>query len=225
MIAVDDQIVAGVCFRAVTWSAGAAGQTQGAHHIASGHVAQGHDHPQAGQGGQPRGQEGPAGRLLGRQRAVAGWGAAHRIGDHAVDQDEAVVGPRAIGAAGKAGVDQGLVEKDAGVIAGERPAGPVGSRSPRRQSHHQKARGRIAEGGGGAVEPVGVLEAVLRAVVGQTRAERTVPRRLGRRDAFSPPVRPLSRHRDRPARAGAPRGRGRDPPAGSGAGDRGRAGR
>ena len=51
--------------------------------------------------------------------------AAHRVGDHAVDELETVVDARLIAATGEAELQKRGIEKLAGVIAGKRPAGAI----------------------------------------------------------------------------------------------------
>ena len=85
-------------------------------------------------------QEIAAGVDLVRRRLVLGRHAAHRIGDAAIDQFEAVIGARGISAAGEAEIDQRRVEQVAGIVAGERPAGAVGAAQAGRQADDQEAR-------------------------------------------------------------------------------------
>ena len=58
--------------------------------------------------------------------------AAHRIGYQAIVQGQAVVGPGEVSAARQPVVDHGLVQKIAGIVAGERAPGTVGALSARR---------------------------------------------------------------------------------------------
>ena len=64
---------------------------------------------------------------LGRQRLVLGRNAAHRIGDARIDEGKPVIGALGIVALREAELRQRRIEEMAGKIAGERPAGAVGS--------------------------------------------------------------------------------------------------
>jgi len=91
----------------------------------------------------------------------------------------AVVGPGVIPAAREAGLDQGLVQQPAGVIAGEGPPRAIGAGAAGRETRDQQPGVRIAEGRGGAVPPVGVLAGVLLAILDQARAQGAVAGGLG----------------------------------------------
>ena len=70
----------------------------------------------------------------------------HGIGDPAVDQLQAVVGPRLIGALGEAVFEQRGVEQVAGIVAGEGTAGAVGALHARREANDQETRLDVTEG-------------------------------------------------------------------------------
>ena len=125
-------------------------------------------------------------RDLGRGRLVLGRHAAHGVGDHAVDQLEAVVGSCLVAAARKAEGEQCLVQQVARVVAGERAAGAIGALQARRQPHDQQPRAvgvLSTERGDGAVEPSGLARLVGGAERDQARAKRTVARGFGRSPA------------------------------------------
>ena len=73
------------------------------------------------------GEEGVAGSGLGGFGQVLGGDAADGVDDAAAVQDHPVIGPGVVLAMGEAEFEQGLVEKDAGVVAGEGAAGAVGA--------------------------------------------------------------------------------------------------
>ena len=74
------------------------------------------------------------------------------------------------------------VEQLAGIIAGERPPGPVRAMLARRKADDREPRVRIAERRHRRVPPVGMLGAALLAERDQPRAQGAVARRLGLRD-------------------------------------------
>ena len=98
----------------------------------------------------------------------------HGIGDPAVDQLQAVVGTRLIGALGKAVFEQRGVEQVAGIVAGEGTAGAVGALHPRRETDDQQARLDVAERRNRSVVPQRLARAVRLAKGDQARTERTV---------------------------------------------------
>jgi hypothetical protein len=61
------------------------------------------------------------------QRLVLRRHAAHRIADQAIDQPQAVIGARLVAAPRETVFEQRRVEQVAGIVAGERPPGPVGA--------------------------------------------------------------------------------------------------
>jgi hypothetical protein len=67
-----------------------------------------------------------AGRDFLRCRLVLGRHAAHRVSDPAIEEREAVVRPRFIGSLREAEILQRGVEKIAGIIPREGPAGAIG---------------------------------------------------------------------------------------------------
>ena len=83
-------------------------------------------------------QEFPAVGNFQAARLVLGRNTAHRVGDAAIEQDQAVIGSRFVAPGGEAIALQGLVEQVAGVIAGKGPAGAVGAPQARRQSGHEQ---------------------------------------------------------------------------------------
>ena len=76
--------------------------------------------------------------IFGGGRLVLRRHAAHGIGDHTVDKLKAVIGALAILACGEAAGEQGFVEKIAGEIPGEGPAGTIGAAQTWRQPDNQK---------------------------------------------------------------------------------------
>ncbi len=132
-------------------------------------------------GGAHRRQEWPARRLFRRLGPVAGRGAAHGVGDQAVDQRQPVVRTGLIAPGGEAQLQQRAVEQHAGVVAGERPPGAVGACPPGGEADDQQPRGVLAEGGDRIVEPARLAGAVLLPIGDQPRTERTAVRRFRRR--------------------------------------------
>ena len=127
-------------------------------------------------------QEPPAGVDLAAERSVLRGHAAHGVGDPAVDQLEAVVGGRAVVTARKAEPAQGRIEDLAGMIAGERAAGPIGAAQSGGEADDQQSRRGVAERRDRGVVPVRKSAPVGGAKGGQTRAELTVRmRRAGPR--------------------------------------------
>ena len=94
--------------------------------------------------------------ISGRRRQVGRRHAAHRVGDAAIDQHQAVVGIRQVATLRQAEMQQGPVQQIAGEIAGERPAGPVGAAHARCQPDDQQSRIEPAETRHRCVEPVGM---------------------------------------------------------------------
>ena len=90
---------------------------------------------------------------------------------------QAVIGAGLVLALGKAEFPQCRVEQPAGMIAGERPPGPVGAAQTRRQPDDQQLRGFIAEGRHRRVVPFRVGSPLRRAKAGEPWAERAIPRR------------------------------------------------
>ncbi|MGY4294467.1 hypothetical protein ACVWXN_002562 [Bradyrhizobium sp. i1.4.4] len=115
-----------------------------------------------------------AGVDLDRQRLVLWRNAMHGIGDPAVDQLQAVVGPRLIGALGEAVFEQRGVEQVAGIVAGEGAAGAVGALHAWCKADDQQARLDVAEGGDRRVVPQRLARAVRLAKGDQARTKRTV---------------------------------------------------
>jgi hypothetical protein len=70
-------------------------------------------------------EKGVAGADLGRRRLVRGRQAFHRVRDPAAAQPQRVVTPARFGVAAVTVTMQGLVQQDAGEVAGERPAGAL----------------------------------------------------------------------------------------------------
>ena len=95
----------------------------------------------------------PAGRDFVRGRLVLGRHAAHGVGDHAVDERQAVVGSRRVRAAGEAELEQRPVEQFAGKIAGEGAAVRLAPLSPGARPTISSARRCFAERGHRAVVP------------------------------------------------------------------------
>src|SRR4029077_18134837 len=81
-----------------------------------------------------------AGSYFFRSRLVFGRHAAHRIGDPAVDQFKSIVGMCAVFTARKAELVKRLVKQDAGIVAGERTASPIGALQAGREPYDQQAR-------------------------------------------------------------------------------------
>jgi len=73
------------------------------------------------------------------------WQAAHGIGDSAVRQFEPVICRRAERLIGKAVIEQGLIQQDAGEISRERATGGIGPVHARRQPDDQQTGRRVAE--------------------------------------------------------------------------------
>src|SRR5215467_2617934 len=69
----------------------------------------------------------PAGSYFARGRLVFRRYATHRIGDAAVDQFQSIIRMRGVFAARKAELMERFVKQDAGIVAGEWTAGPVGA--------------------------------------------------------------------------------------------------
>ena len=105
-----------------------------------------------GQRRDARPQEAAAGGDLRRRRLVLRRHAAHRIGDDAVDELQAVVGARLVAPAGEAELQQRCVEEIAGVVAGERSPGAIGAVEARREADDQQPAGFVAERGDRAVD-------------------------------------------------------------------------
>ena len=90
--------------------------------------------------GDRRRQKIAAGSYFFRSRLVFGRHAAHRIGDPAVDQFKSIVGTCAVFTARKAELVKRLVKQDAGIVAGERTAGPIGALQAGREADDQQTR-------------------------------------------------------------------------------------
>src|SRR5487761_1555884 len=124
-----------------------------------------------------RGKKGAAIGDLSRCRFVFRRHAAHRVGDAAIDQREAVVRPRAIVAFGQAELVQRPVEEFAGIVAGEWPSGSVGAAQARRESDNKKSGIPRTERWYRCVEPLRLARAPSLAKGGKARAPRAVATR------------------------------------------------
>src|ERR1700730_6510450 len=116
----------------------------------------------------------PAGRDLLRRRLVLRRHAAHRIGDAAVDQLEAVTGAGVILAAGEPELEQRCIEQIAGIIAGDRPAGAIGAAQSRCEANDEEARVGWPERFDRRVEPLRFLRTPSFAENDEARAARAI---------------------------------------------------
>ncbi len=162
-----------------------------------GDFAEAEDHREARHGGDGVDQERPAGPDFGGRRLVFRRHAAHGVGDRDVDQVQAVVRPRRIGAGREAEIDQCPVEQVAGIVAGEGPSGAVGAAQARRQPDDEKPGVERPEGRHRRVVPVGLRRPPLPAKRHQPRAERAVAVRFAPGHRIVAPVR-VSLRRRRP---------------------------
>ena len=119
-----------------------------------------------------------AGSYFFRGRLVLGRHAAHRIGDPAVDQFKSIVGMCAVFTARKAELAECLVKENAGIVAGERTAGPIGALQAGCEAHDQQTRIEAAERGDRRVEPGRFLDAPRFAKRRKPRAARAIAPRL-----------------------------------------------
>ena len=94
-----------------------------------------------------------AGRNFGSGRLVFRWYAAHRVGDSAVDQLQAVIRPRVEFTIRESETAECFVEQHAGVVAGEWPSGAVGALHTRREADDQQPCVDGAERGDRRVKP------------------------------------------------------------------------
>jgi len=92
----------------------------------------------------------------------------------AIDQNQSVVGPLAVFAAGEAELLERGVKQHAGEIAGEGAAGAVGAFQARRQSDDQQPRFPVAERRHRRVEPAGIGLTLCAAERGKARTKRAV---------------------------------------------------
>lgn len=145
MIAVDHPVGPGLELRTMAGDAGRSRKAHGAQEVATGDVSQCDDDLQTGQGGEPGRQERPAGGLLRGFWPVAGRSAAHSVGDHAIDKDEAITRIGAVSTLSESGLQKRLEKQNPGMVARKRTPGPVGAGSSRRQPKDKKPRRPIAE--------------------------------------------------------------------------------
>ena len=127
-----------------------------------------------------RHEEIPAGADFFRRRLVFRRHAANGIDDAGIDELEAIVGSRRVKPARKTEVGERLIEKIAGIVAGEGPAGAVGAAQARRQSNDEKPRLARPERGNRCVEPAGLCRAVGLAKCDEARAAWAVVARAGK---------------------------------------------
>lgn len=121
-----------------------------------GYFAETDDNAHAGQSLNLLGEVGGAVADLLWEGFVSGWSAAYDGGDPGVAELEAVVTRGAGGLAGKPQLIEDRVHEGAGAVAGEGPAGAVGSVSAGSQAKDENAGAGIAETGDGA-GPVGLI--------------------------------------------------------------------
>ncbi len=94
-----------------------------------------------------------------RLRLVAGRQALHGIADAAVEEPQSVARSGRLGARREARVVQRAVKQDSRVVAGKRPARPVGAVHSGGETHHEQARARCADGRDRPAMIIGVLAA------------------------------------------------------------------
>lgn len=99
-------------------------------------------------------EEGTAAVDFRRHRLVLRWHTAHRIGNRAGDEPQAVIALRAINAGGKAVFNQGLIKQIAGEIAGKRPPRAVGAAQSRRETDHKETCVKRSENRNRRIVPV-----------------------------------------------------------------------
>ena len=111
-------------------------------------------------------------------RFVLGRQAAYRIGDSAILQFEPVITAGAHWGTGKTETKQGLIEENAGIIAGEWSTGGIRAMHSRCQADHQEPRSRVAERWYRRTKIIGVMNLDLFKKAAQPFAPRTVQRRV-----------------------------------------------
>src|SRR5215831_1970858 len=116
---------------------------------------------------------------LARSGLVRWRHAAHRVGDHAVDERESLRPGEIVMTAGKAYLEQRLVKQLAGIIAEKRSPGAVRPLQAWRQSHDQQSRRLWSKRGDGTVEPARMSGLVRCTKGNETRADRTFKGRFG----------------------------------------------
>ncbi len=143
----------------------------GADHILMGHATKRDDDLKVGEGGQT-GLEKPTAHFgLGACGLVLWRDATHDIGDHAVDKFQTVIGPRVIGAFGKAELQERWVEKVTRPIACKGAPRPIGSLKAWRQTHHEKSYLVRPKGGHRRVEPIRMSLLICRSEIHKSRAQ------------------------------------------------------
>ena len=156
VIAREQRHVADSCAAAMLERRAPTSSPQRRHHAVMRDAAEREDRAQVLHLGDGRLEKIAAGVDLGRRRLVLRRHAAHRVGDAAIDQRQAVVGPRLVVAAREAEFAERLVEQVAGIVAGEGPAGAVGAlQAGREADDQQRARRRGPNEGTGALNQSG----------------------------------------------------------------------
>ena len=151
---------------------------QGAQDLIVGALAQRHQDPQVRHDGELGLQERPAGREFQGLGLVLGRQTSHGIGDAAVDEPQPVVRIGPVAALCEAEFQEGRVEEVAGIVAGKRPAGPVGALHARCQSDDQQPGVEFAERADRRILPVWEFALQVVAERREPRAARAVERRL-----------------------------------------------
>ena len=131
--------------------------------------AQGNDHLQLRERANSRSQEAAAGVDFGWCGFVFRRYAAHRVGDHAIDQGQAVVRTGFEHALGKTELKERCVEKIAREITRKGAPRTIGTFQSRCQTYDQQTRARRSKRWNRPIMPIGRNSAVMREKIRQPR--------------------------------------------------------